>query len=62
MPNPFKSVVEFQLEMLYQWLTITKQWLEVYSASAKPVPVTVKAHQTPKSRAVGCVGPADLKG
>lgn len=61
MPNPFKSVVEFQLEMLYQWLTITKQWLEVYSASAKPVPVTVKADQNRKGRSVSCVGPADLK-
>lgn len=62
MPNPVKSIVEFQLEMLYQWLTITKQWLEVYSASAKPVPVLVKSAQPQKRGSAGCVGPADLKG
>lgn len=61
--NPFKSIVEIQLELLYQWLTITKNWLEAYSASSaslKPVPVVVKAESNPV-RAKGCVGPADLR-
>ena len=63
MLNPFKSIVELQLEMLYQWLTISKQWLEVYSAtsaSVKPIPVVVQS-QTPARRSTSCVGPADLK-
>jgi hypothetical protein len=62
--NPFKSVMELQLQLVYQWLTVTKQWLEVYSASSasvKPIPVVAK--QAAKIRGkVGCVGPADLNG
>ena len=64
MPEPIRTILDLQLELLRQYLILSKRFVDAWAMTPAPRPATA-ATVVPlvkRKSGMGCVGPADLRG